>query len=174
MKKTVTIFGSAKPKPGEEEYETAYKLGSLLGKNGFSVCSGGFQGIMDAVSKGVTENGGEAIGVTVDLFSAEPSSYLTKEIKCNTLFSRIEKMVELGDAYVILSGGTGTLVEFSIVWEYVNKNLMPSKPIFAHGEMWKPMIETIDKRMEYENRQTGIIKYLENIEDCESELLRLF
>ena len=170
MTKTVTIFGSANPRHGEEEYETAYKLGTLLGKSGFSVCSGGFQGIMDAVSKGVTENGGKAIGVTVDLFSAEPSKYLTKEIKCNTLFSRIEKMIELGNAYIILSGGTGTLVEFSIVWEYVNKNLMPSKPIFAHGKMWKPMIETIDKRMKLENRQTGIVKYLEKIEDFEKRL----
>ena len=173
MKKIISVFGSANPKPGEEEYETAYKLGVLLGKNGFSVCSGGFQGIMDAVSKGVTENGGEAIGVTVDLFSALPSEYLTQEIKCNTLFSRIERMVELGDAYIILSGGTGTLVELSIVWEYVNKKLMASKPIFAHGKMWKPMIETIDKRMEYEKKQTGIVKYLKNIEDCVNELLKL-
>ena len=173
MKKTITIFGSSHPKPGEEEYETAYKLGAMLGKNGFSVCSGGFQGVMDAVSKGATENGGDAIGVTVDLFTAQPSAYLTKEIKCNSLFSRIEKMVELGDAYIILRGGTGTLVEFSIVWEYINKNFMETKPIFAHGEMWKPIVETIDQRMDYENRQTGIVKYIENIEDCEIDLEKL-
>lgn len=128
MKKNITIFGSSQPKPGEAEYETAYELGAILGRNGFSVCSGGFQGIMDAVSKGVSENGGEAIGVTVDLFSALPSKYLTKEIKCNSLFSRIEKMVELGDAYIILRGGTGTLVEFSIVWEYINKPLWTRSP----------------------------------------------
>jgi len=173
MKKIITIFGSSQPKPGEEEYELAYKLGAKLGKNGFSVCSGGFQGIMDAVSKGATENGGDAIGVTVNLFSAAPSKYLTKEIKCDSLFSRIEKMVELGEAYIILRGGTGTLVEFSIVWEYVNKNLMQTKPIFAHGEMWKPIIETIDQRMEFEGRQTEIVKYVENIEDCETELINL-
>ncbi len=173
MKKIITIFGSSHPRPGEEEYETAYKFGAMLGKNGFSVCSGGFQGIMDAVSKGVTENGGDAIGVTVNLFSADPSKYLTKEIKCNSLFSRIEKMVELGDAYIILRGGTGTLVEFSIVWEYINKKLMQAKPIFAHGEMWKPIVETIDKRMKYENRQTGIVKHIENIEDFEADLVKL-
>lgn len=173
MKKTITVFGSAHPKAGEEEYELAYKLGSILGKKDFSVCSGGFQGIMDAVSKGVTEHGGDAIGVTVNLFSAAPSEYLTSEIKCDSLFSRIEKMVELGDAYIILRGGTGTLVEFSIVWEYVNKKLMKDKPIFVHGKMWKPIIKSIDQRMEYENRQTNMVKYLENIEDCEAELIKL-
>ena len=77
---------------GDEEYETAYRLGKLIGKTGFNVCSGGFQGIMDAVSKGVTENGGDAIGVTVNLFSADPSKYLTKEIKCNSLFSAWSKI----------------------------------------------------------------------------------
>ena len=82
-------------------------------------------------------------------------------------------MVELGDAYIILRGGTGTLVEFSIVWEYINKNFMETKPIFAHGEMWKPIVETIDQRMDYENRQTGIVKYIENIEDCEIDLEKL-
>ncbi|MCK5457105.1 MAG: LOG family protein, partial [Melioribacteraceae bacterium] len=46
MSKTVTIFGSSKPLPGEEEYETAYQLGKLFGESGFSVCTGGYQGIM--------------------------------------------------------------------------------------------------------------------------------
>jgi uncharacterized protein (TIGR00730 family) len=173
LKPVITVFGSAHPKVGDEEYEIAYKLGKILGQAGFSVCSGGFQGIMDAVSKGATENGGDAIGVTVDLFTAMPSKYLTEEIKCDTLLGRIEKMVELGDAYIILNGGTGTLVEFSIVWEYVNKKLMSAKPILAHGKMWKPLIDEIDKRMVFENRQTGIVKYLNNIEECETELLDL-
>ncbi len=108
------------------------------------------------------------------LFSSEtPIPLSFTEIEIVSLFSRIERMIELGDAYIILSGGTGTLVELSIVWEYVNKKLMASKPIFAHGKMWKPMIETIDKRMEYEKKQTGIVKYLINIEDCVNELLKL-
>ena len=166
MSKTITVFGSSLPRSGDEEYETAYRLGKLIGKTGFNVCSGGFQGIMDAVSKGVTEQGKQAIGVTVNLFSVAPSKYLTKEIKCNSLFSRIETLINEGDAYIILSGGTGTLVEFSIVWEYVNKNLMPPKPILVHGKMWKPIIEGIDKRMKFENRKTNLVKYIDNIEEC--------
>lgn len=90
MRKVVTVFGSSMPKPGEEEYETAYELGKILGSNGFNVCSGGYQGIMDAVSKGVTETGGKAIGITVNIFSAKVSQYLSEEINCQTLFSRIE------------------------------------------------------------------------------------
>lgn len=171
MSKTITVFGSSKPLPGEDEYEIAYKLGRRLGEAGFTVCSGGYQGIMDAVSKGAVESGAEAIGVTVDLFNAVASKHLTKEIECHTLFERIEKLVELGDAFVILTGGTGTLLELSVVWELVNKNLIDKKPIACNGEMWLPIIESIDNRMGFESREVGLIKWFREINDCTSFLV---
>ncbi len=164
--KTVTIFGSSLPKEGEKEFQIAYKLGKELGKNGFNVCSGGYQGIMNAVSKGATEAGAEAIGITVDIFNAVPSKHLTKEIKCDSLFERIDKLISTGDAYVILNGGTGTLVELSVVWEYVNKGLASDKPVCCLGEMWQPIVEAIDKRMAYEGRKTGIVKRFASVSDC--------
>ena len=84
-KKTITIFGSSLPQQGDKEYEDAYYLSKKLAKNGFNICSGGFQGTMDAVSKGANEEGQEAIGVTVRLFDAQPSKYLSREIKCGSL-----------------------------------------------------------------------------------------
>jgi uncharacterized protein (TIGR00730 family) len=166
MNKTVTVFGSSQPRPGEEEYEIAYQLGQLLGESGYSVCTGGYQGIMDAVSKGASEFDVDVIGVTVDLFSAVPSKYLTKQIHCNSLFERIEKLIELGDAYIILRGGTGTLVELSIVWELMNKNLISRKPIACHGEMWQRSIRPVEERIEYEKRETGLVQCFNTIEEC--------
>lgn len=164
--KTITVFGSSMPKPGDEEYESAYKLGRLLGENGYNVCTGGYQGIMDAVSKGASEFGVEVFGVTVDIFGAVPSKYLTQNIEFNNLFDRINKLIELGDGFIILRGGTGTLVELSIVWEMVNKKLMNSKPICCHGEMWKPIVEEINRRMEFEARNTEIVKHFSSVENC--------
>ncbi len=165
MKKTITIFGSSLPRSNDEEYETAYKLGKLLAQKGFNVCTGGYQGIMDAVSKGSTENGGEAIGVTVDLWGAAPSKYLTKEIKCKTLFERITKLVELGDAYVILQGGTGTLLELSVVWELMNKNLLKIKPVVCHSKMWNEIVGIMEKQIEHEGRKNGLIKCADSVEE---------
>ncbi len=71
--KIITVFGSALPKPTDEEYLTAYKLGRLIGEANLGVCSGGYGGIMEAVSKGCTEAGGEAIGVTVKSFRRSPN-----------------------------------------------------------------------------------------------------
>ena len=107
MKKTITVFGSSRPKQGEKDYINAMKLGRILGEINYNVCSGGYQGIMDAVSKGAIDMGSEAIGVTVDIYGAKSSEHLTKNIVCNSLQERLQTLVEKGDGYVILPGGTG-------------------------------------------------------------------
>ena len=166
MSKIITVFGSSLPLENEEEYQTAYYLGKELGSRGFSVCSGGYQGIMDAVSRGAAQKGREAIGITVETFNAIKSSYLTKEIECKNLLDRLGKLIELGDAYIILRGGTGTLVELSLVWEMINKYAIPAKPVVCHGQMWSGLIETMEKRIDYEKRETGIVNSFLEIDDC--------
>ena len=165
MRKIITVFGSSLPKDGDKDYEEAYKLGRLLAECGFDVCTGGYQGVMDAVSRGASEGGGEAIGVTVDKWGTARSKYLTKEIKCETLFERILKLVDLGDGYVILPGGTGTLLELAVVWEFMNKNLIGIKPAACHSRMWKEIIEIMERQIEREGRRNGLVRYSDNIEE---------
>ena len=173
-KKTVTIFGSSLPKEGDEEFETAYQLGKLLAKNNFNVCTGGYKGIMTAISKGATEAGGEAIGITVDLWNVKPNKYLTKEIKCDSLFERISKLVELGDAYVVLQGGTGTLLELSAVWEFMNKNQLKRKPVVCHSQMWKEIVSIMERQIEKEKREAGLIKPCETVNEIVDYLSESF
>lgn len=172
MKKTVTVFGSSLPIEGDAEFETAYRLGSLLAQKGFSVCTGGYQGIMNAVSKGAYENQGEAIGILVDFWNSTPSNYLTKKIECDTLFERIEKLMNAGDAYVILQGGTGTLLELAAVWEFMNKDLSPIKPAACHSSVWSEITSAMDKQMIKEKRKTGLIKPFETVEEIVEFLSR--
>ncbi len=164
MKRTITIFGSSLPRHGDKEYEDAYNLGRLLALNNFNVCTGGYQGVMDAASKGAVENGAEAIGITVDLWESVPSKYLTKEIRCKNLFERISKLIDIGDGYVILQGGTGTLLELAALWELLNKNLLRQKPAACHSQMWKEIVGIMEKQIEYEGRKTGLIRCLNSIE----------
>lgn len=171
MNKTVTIFGSSLPKEGDAEFENAFLLGKLLAQSGLNVCTGGYRGIMHAVSKGAVENGGKAIGVTVDLWGSVPSEYLTEEIKCKTLFERISKLVEVGDAYVILRGGTGTLLELAVVWEFMNKNLLVKKPIICHSDMWKSFIEIMEAQIKHEGRETGIVKHFDSIQEIADSII---
>lgn len=165
MKKIITVFGSSKPREGEEEYNIAYKLGSLLAKSGFDVCTGGFMGTMEAVSKGANEHGAEVIGVTVDIWSSNPNRFITKEIKCDNLLERVNKLIELGDAFVVLQGGTGTLLELAAAWELANKGLMDHKPILCHSSMWQGIISIMNIQMKKEGRDTELVKSFESVEE---------
>lgn len=170
-RKFVTVFGSSIPRPGDEEYEIAYLLGKKLAEHNLNVCTGGFQGIMDAVSKGATENGAEAVGITLKVYNAVPSKYLTKEIKCNTLFERLKELIEHGDAYIVLNGGTGTLVELALVWELMNKNMLSEKPFACHGKMWKEIISLMEEQIKREKRSLGLIKCFDDIDECANYII---
>ena len=164
-KKCVTVFGSSIPHEGDAEYETAYKLGKKLAESNLNVCTGGFQGIMDAVSKGAVEIGTEAVGITLDFYRAIPSKHLTKEIKCGSLAERLQKLIETGDAYIVLQGGTGTLVELALVWEYINKGMISEKPFACHGLMWHDIVYVMENQIAKEGRQTGLIKCFDDIDE---------
>ena len=165
MKKTITVFGSSRPVEGEEEYNTAYNLGKLLAQKGFNVCTGGYQGIMNAVSRGARETGAEVIGITVKGWSSVPSKYLTEELKCGDLDERLQKLMGTGDAYVVLQGGTGTLLELALVWEMINKKMLQTKPIVSHSPMWKDIAEIIDRQLVLEKRETGLVKNFNTVEE---------
>jgi uncharacterized protein (TIGR00730 family) len=174
MNKTITIFGSSAPAEDSIQYKYAYQLGALFAQNGFNICTGGYKGIMEAASKGAFDNGGLAYGVTIDLWKSEPNPYITIEIREAKLFERITKLIELGDAYVILQGGTGTFLEFAAVWEYANKNLQQPKPILCHSNMWKEIVGVMNKQMKIENRRTDLIKCIDSAEEIVEYLLIAF
>jgi len=174
MKKIITIFGSSKPINIEEQYLTAYTLGKNLALNGFDVCTGGFNGIMEAASKGAVEGGGKAIGVTVNLWGGRINKFVTKEIMCDTLLERINKLIELGDGFVVLQGGTGTLLVLAVVWEYINKDMMEAKPIACHSSIWKTIVSEMNKQMKLEGRSTDMVRTFDTTEQIVQYLKESF
>lgn len=166
MSKTVTVFGSSLPREYDEEYKIAYQLGKTLALNGFDICNGGNLGIMEAVSKGAVECGAKAIGVVVDLFLTQPNKYCSEVIRCKTLFERIETLIKNGDAYIILQGGTGTLLELASVWEFINKGIMEKKPIACHSLMWQKIVSLMEIQIIKENRTTDLVKTFIDIDEC--------
>lgn len=165
MQKTITIFGSSIPQQGDEQYAAAEKLGELLALKGFNICSGGNLGIMEAVSKGAVKNSAKAIGITLDSAGFTSNKYLTEEIICTSLFDRITKLIQYGDGYVILQGGTGTLLELASVWELMNKDLLTIKPIACHSSMWKEIVSVMNDQLRKEKRLTDLVKCFNLVED---------
>src|SRR3984893_3896709 len=130
----VTVFGSSRPREGDADYEEARILGRALAKHGFSVCSGGYAGVMEAVSRGAKEAGGKTFGVTADFFkTAKLNSWVDEEVRMKTWEERLFELIRRADAFVACKGGTGTLVELAVVWEMINKAVMAAKRFAVLG-----------------------------------------
>ena len=144
VNRIVTVFGASRPKEGDQEYAEAVALGRALAEKGFAVCTGGYGGVMEGVSRGAKEADGYVIGVTTDLFTAPANQWVDEEIRKETWQDRLFHLIELGDGYVVCRGGTGTLVEFAVVWEMLNKRVMqPPRPFAVLGDFFQPVIERV-------------------------------
>ncbi len=143
MNSIVTIFGSSIPEENSPEYATAYACGRILAEEGMTICNGGYAGTMEASAKGAFEAGGNTIGITVSTWLRKPNRWIRQEFSMPTLFERIVKLVEMGNAYVILPGGSGTLLELACVLELVNKGAMRQKPIVLVGNFWDGVLQSL-------------------------------
>ena len=165
--KIVTVFGSSRPRPGDPHYDVALELGAELAAKGFAVCSGGYGGVMEAVSRGAAEAGGRALGITAKFFRASANEWVSEETRVNTWQERLFELIKRGDGFVVCPGGTGTLVELSVVWEMLNKGVMAEKPIVAFGDFWRPVVERVrevelsgDSR--WGERENALIHFVES------------
>lgn len=141
--KIVTVFGSSRPRFGDPHYAEAHALGSALAAKGLVVCSGGYGGVMEAVSRGAKEAGGRTVAVTATFFRARANPWIEEEIRVKSWQDRLFELIKRGSAYVACPGGTGTLVELAVVWEMLNKGAMRRKPLVVLGDFWGPVIERV-------------------------------
>jgi len=171
-KKTIVIFGSSRPCEGEVEYEKALELGRLLAEAGFTICNGGYAGTMEAAARGAKETGGRTIGVITEAFSSVANRWIDEVINMKTFPERLLKLIELGDAYIVLKGGTGTLVELAMVWEMMNKRMMHEKPIIVL-DFWKGVVDTLKEELIWEGLGicTRYVTVVQTPEECVRMLL---
>jgi uncharacterized protein (TIGR00730 family) len=133
--RAVTVFGSARTRPGDPEFRRAEELGRALARAGHAVITGGGPGDMEAVSKGAFEAGGQTIGVCIELPHEEkPNRYLTHTISFRYFFVRKVMFVKYSKAFVILPGGFGTLDELFEALTLVQTRKVPAFPILLAGD----------------------------------------
>lgn len=145
MNKKICVFGSYKSL-GKKKKEDTVQLGALLAESGFTVVNGGFGGTMEDVAKGAKKAGGKTIGVTYYKYSdteKKANKYIDEEIRTENIFERINVMLKQADGFVVLPGGTGTLLEFAAILEHVKKGLMNPKPIVALGDYWSRVVDAL-------------------------------
>ena len=140
----IAVFGSARVDAGSDQYQQAVEVGRLLAASGLAVATGGYMGVMEAVSKGAHEAGGRVIGVTADQVEAarpgRPNSFLTEEIRYPTLIERLSHLVTHNNGMIALTGGIGTLAEVAVAWELRQKGGEKRKPVVLLGPVWKQLL----------------------------------
>jgi uncharacterized protein (TIGR00730 family) len=135
VQSAVTVFGSARTRPGEPDYCRAEALGRALAGAGHTVITGGGPGDMEAVCKGAYEAGGQTVGVCIELPREEkPNPYLTRSISFRYFFVRKVMFVKYSRAFVILPGGFGTLDELFECLTLVQTHKVPRAPVILAGD----------------------------------------
>jgi uncharacterized protein (TIGR00725 family) len=141
--RVITVFGSSRPEDGHADYVEAIELGRALAARGFAVCTGGYGGVMEGVSRGAREAGGRVLAVTSGFFRYRANRYVEQETSMPTWQDRLFELIRLGDGYVACKGGTGTLVELAVVWEMLNKKAMEHRPFVVLGDFWRPILDRV-------------------------------
>lgn len=141
--RVITVFGSSRPRENDADYQEAVQLGCALGKAGFDVCTGGYGGVMEAVSRGAKSFHAMTYGVTAEFFKIPPNAWIDKEIRMDDWQQRLFELIRIGDGFVACKGGTGTLAEIAVVWEMLNKSVIQGKPFVVLGDFWLPILERV-------------------------------
>jgi uncharacterized protein (TIGR00730 family) len=182
MVKSVCVFGSYKDLSKKQKQEVI-RLGRLLAQKGITVISGGFGGTMEDISRGAKSAGGKTIGVTWYKWEKPiyktANAFIDKEIIAECLFERISIMLEKADAFIVLPGGTGTLLELAAALEHLNKGLIAPKPIIMLGNFWKPALaclknEPVLSKITRAKRKafccSELVTFARNLDECIKKL----
>jgi uncharacterized protein (TIGR00730 family) len=171
----ITIFGSSRPRDGEDDYEQARALGRELAMRGFRVCSGGYGGVMEAASRGAKEAGGRTLAVTAKFFRTGANAWVDEVCSVSTWQERLFELIRYGDGFVACKGGTGTLVELAVVWEMLNKGVIHGKPFIVLGEFWMPILERVrEVEMDHGSRWGEAVERLVHVAPTPAEAAEYF
>jgi uncharacterized protein (TIGR00730 family) len=143
----VSIFGSARTKPGNKYYELAENIAFKLTQNGYGVITGGGPGIMEAGNKGAKRGGGVSVGLNIELpFEQNDNPYIDKDknLEFDYFFVRKVMFVKYAQGFVAMPGGFGTLDELFEAITLIQTNKIGKFPIVLVGrEFWSGMLEWI-------------------------------
>jgi len=150
----VTIFGSARTKPDEPDYQKAEKLTELLVRAGFSVITGGGPGIMEAANKGASNAGGYSVGLNIRLpMEQEPNPYANIKLEFRYFFVRKVMLAKYSVAFVFFPGGFGTMDEmFEILTLVQTRKIRPVPIVLVGKQFWKPLVSWFTKTLIPENK----------------------
>ncbi|HSW88489.1 MAG TPA: LOG family protein [Candidatus Saccharimonadales bacterium] len=173
---SVTFFGCACGEPGEPNYEAAKAVAKEVALSGRRVINGGGPGTMLAATLGAKEGEGKT---TVVYYRPELATSFKGEIAANyaeehyeesNYILRTKKLLELGNAYIIFNGGTGTISEFAMAWGVARLYFGHHKPLILYGDFWHSIMDNFKKNMFVREEEYKVFTIVNTPEDAIRQL----
>lgn len=145
----VTIFGSARAKPGTVAYDETKRVAKALAAMGCDIITGGGPGLMQAANEGVdAADGSRSVGIRVELpFEQEVNPFVELAYEHRTFFTRLHHFVLASDAFIVAPGGIGTVLETMMIWQLLQVRHLKQTPLILVGKLWPGLIEWVRSSM---------------------------
>ena len=164
--KIVTIFGGSKCSENSPEYLQAEELGGRLAEAGFTICTGGYLGVMEAASRGAREKGGRVFGIVMNQFKGEPNRYLTDKVASDHFYDRLQNLITRSVGFVALRGGMGTVTEISLVWNKLQTRVLDKRPLVLLGDCWKEVVKAWQDNLAVSEADVSLLDFAANAEEA--------
>ena len=167
----VTIFGGSKCAENSPEYIEAKEMGGRLAEAGFTICTGGYLGIMEAASRGAHEKGGRVLGIVMNQFKHEPNRYLTDKVATDHFYDRLQNLITRSVGFVAFRGGMGTVTEISLVWNKLTTKVIGKRPLVLVGDCWKQVVESWKEHLVVSDTDLSFLDFADNAGDASSIII---
>ena len=139
----VAIFGSARAKPGTFVYDEVKRAAAAFAEMGCDIVTGGGPGLMQAANEGAASGGApHSLGIRVELpFEQGANPFVEQAFEHETFFTRLHHFVIASDAFVVVPGGIGTVLETLMIWQLLQVRHVDQVPLILVGKMWQGLVD---------------------------------
>jgi len=162
----VTIFGGSKCGESDTEYVQARRAGELLAQAGFTICTGGYLGVMEAASRGAREAGGRVLGIVMNQFKSEPNRFLTDKVATPHFYERLQGLITRSVGFIAIRGGMGTVTELSLVWNKIQTRVIEPRPLVLLGDCWRPVVDQWQKYLAVSDQDVAALDFASTPEEA--------
>jgi hypothetical protein len=139
----VAMFGSARAQPGTFVYDEVKRAAAAFASMGCDIVTGGGPGLMQAANEGARVGGASgSMGIRVELpFEQDVNAFVEQAFEHETFFTRLHHFVIASDAFVVVPGGIGTVLEMLMIWQLLQVRHMDNVPLILVGKMWRGLVD---------------------------------
>ena len=138
----------------------------MLAEAGFTICTGGYLGVMEAASRGAREKGGRVFGIVMNQFKSEPNRYLTDKVATDHFYDRLQNLITRSVGFIALRGGMGTVTEISLVWNKLQTGVLAKRPLVLLGDCWKEVVDAWENNLVVSKSDLSFLDFANSAEEA--------